>query len=73
MRHEHYFQPNGTLTIMRDVFAYKPPLGYLGKLADALVLKQYLRKFLQERCNVVKQYAESGAWRELLPLQTSVS
>ncbi len=67
MRHEHYFQPNGTVTIMRDVFVFESPLGWLGKLVDALVLKRYLRRFLRERCSVVKQYAESGAWREILP------
>ncbi len=72
MRHEHYFQSKGNSTIMRDVFTFESPLGYLGKLVDMLVLRQYLQKFLQERCSVVKHYAESGAWRDILSIPTSI-
>lgn len=66
MRHEHHFQQRNATTIMRDVFAFESPLGWLGKLADALVLRRYLRNFLQERCAVIKQYAETEAWQEVL-------
>lgn len=66
MRHEHYFDEEGPVTVMRDVFAFESPLGWLGKLADALVLKGYMGHFLRQRCAVVKHYAETGAWREIL-------
>jgi ligand-binding SRPBCC domain-containing protein len=66
MRHEHHFEQEGEITVMRDVFAFASPLGWLGKLADALVLKAYLRRFLEQRAAVVRQYAESGAWQEVL-------
>jgi ligand-binding SRPBCC domain-containing protein len=35
--HDHYFQkaPDGA-TLMRDVFDYNSPLGWLGKIADSL-------------------------------------
>lgn len=52
---------------MRDVFRFASPLGWLGQLVDALVLKRYLRGFLEERGRVVKHYAETEAWREVLP------
>lgn len=66
MRHEHHFTENGPVTLMRDVFAFGSPLGWIGKLADVLVLKRYLRHFLQQRAAVVKHYAETGAWRDVL-------
>jgi len=67
MRHAHYFEPEGTDTIMRDVFEFTSPLGVLGKLADALVLSAYLRRFLEQRGAVVKRYAETDAWQTVLP------
>lgn len=69
MRHEHHFQVQNPGTLMRDVFEFASPLGWLGCAVDALVLKRYLEKFLVERARVVKHYAESGQWREVLPPQ----
>ncbi|WP_238388131.1 hypothetical protein [Hymenobacter sediminis] len=71
MRHEHYFKANGTGTVMRDVFAFESPLGVLGKLVDALILRRYLQKFLEARCAVIKQYAESDSWRDILNVPAS--
>jgi ligand-binding SRPBCC domain-containing protein len=67
MRHEHYFESEGASTIMRDVFEFASPLGFLGKMADALVLSAYLRRFLAQRGAVVKHYAETNAWQTVLP------
>ena len=67
MRHEHHFQVQDAGTLMRDVFEFASPLGWLGRAVDALVLKRYLQHFLVERGRVVKHYAESGQWRKVLP------
>jgi len=67
MRHAHYFEPEGAVTIMRDVFEFTSPLGFLGKIADTLVLSAYLRRFLAQRGSVVKHYAETDAWQTVLP------
>ena len=67
MRHEHHFELEGAVTVMRDVFEFTSPLGFLGKIADALVLSEYLRRFLVQRGDVVKQYAETDAWQTVLP------
>lgn len=69
MRHEHHFHVQDAGTLMRDVFEFASPLGWLGRAVDALVLKRYLRKFLVERARVVRHYAESCRWREVLPPQ----
>ena len=67
MRHEHHFEPEGTATVMRDIFQFTSPLGVLGQLADALVLSAYMRRFLIQRGAVVKHYAETDAWQTVLP------
>ena len=56
--HVHKFQsaPGGTL--MLDEFDYTSPLGPLGRLADKLFLRRYMRSFLQERAAYLKQVAE---------------
>lgn len=57
-RHEHQFKQIGDETIMIDVFDYTSPLGPLGRMADNLFLKKYMTRFLKERNEVIKEYAE---------------
>jgi ligand-binding SRPBCC domain-containing protein len=66
-KHEHFFTSSGEGTIMRDVFTFKAPLGVLGRLANYFVLKSYMTNFLKGRNRVLKDYAESEKWREVLP------
>lgn len=62
--HDHYFVADvadgtgGEYTDMRDVFDFTSPLGPLGRIADALVLTRYMRRFLAERNRILKQVAE---------------
>lgn len=67
MRHEHYFKATEEGTIMKDVFKFQAPLGILGILAAKLFLKTYMTNFLKKRNRTLKEYAESGRWRELSP------
>src|ERR1700744_486001 len=43
IRHEPRFEVTEEGTTMFDVFTYRSPLGWLGRLADVLFLKQYMR------------------------------
>jgi ligand-binding SRPBCC domain-containing protein len=56
--HDHYFAADAEYTDMRDVFDFTSPLGPLGRIADALVLTRYMRRFLAERNRILKQVAE---------------
>ena len=58
IKHEHIFEKRGDTTLMKDVFLYASPLGILGRLADWLFLKSYLRKLLVKRNQVIKEHAE---------------
>ncbi|MFT5915937.1 MAG: ligand-binding SRPBCC domain-containing protein [Flammeovirgaceae bacterium] len=64
-RHEHLFEETDGVTLMTDIFEYKSPLGILGELADWVFLEEYMTKLLQERVLIIKDYAESGKWKEL--------
>jgi ligand-binding SRPBCC domain-containing protein len=69
MKHEHHFLQKGSETIMRDVFKFESPFGWVGKLVDALFLKQYLTHFLKERCDVIKKYAEGDNWQQFTAIE----
>jgi ligand-binding SRPBCC domain-containing protein len=64
--HDHFFEQSGEQTLMKDVFDYDPPIGILGKFADALFLEKYMRKMLAERNQIIKTIAESEDWRKFL-------
>lgn len=59
MWHDHYFDEVPAGTRMRDLFEFTAPLGIVGRLAERAVLIPYLRRFLEERAQVLKRLAES--------------
>ena len=65
-KHEHHFADLNQGTLMTDYFDYVSPLGVLGKLADALFLKNYMENLLERRNQIIKDFAESRDWRKLL-------
>lgn len=62
-RHEHHFSESAGETVMRDVLEFSAPMGWLGGLAERLVLRSYLYGFLGERNAMIRQVAESDRWR----------
>jgi ligand-binding SRPBCC domain-containing protein len=44
--HDHFFASEGKATMMRDVFDYESPLGWLGRFADVLFLRSYMARLL---------------------------
>jgi ligand-binding SRPBCC domain-containing protein len=67
MEHDHWFDaaPDGG-TVLRDRFRFAAPLGVLGRIAETLVLRRYMTRFLERRNAVIKRVAESEEWREFL-------
>ena len=66
MKHEHHFKSceNGTLLI--DLFHFESPYGMLGHWFNSLYLTRYLRRLLEQRNKIIKEYAETGKWKRLL-------
>ncbi|MEX0273303.1 MAG: cell division protein [Flavobacteriaceae bacterium] len=65
-KHEHHFEKFNEGTLMTDFFDYKSPLGILGKIADKLFLKRYMTELLTNRNRIVKEFAESEKWKEII-------
>jgi hypothetical protein len=45
--------------VMKDLFEFESPFGFLGKLIDLLFLKRYMTKLLTTRNSVIQQKAEA--------------
>ncbi|MEH6305659.1 SRPBCC family protein [Olivibacter sp. CPCC 100613] len=66
IRHDHFFKSVDHATLVIDHFDYGVPYGVFGKSFDRVILNNYLRRFLEERNRIIKDYAESGRFMELL-------
>ncbi len=65
-RHEHHFKNFNGGTLMTDFFDYESPFGILGKLVDKSFLLKYMTNLLEERNRIVKDFAETDKWREII-------
>lgn len=66
MKHEHYFKPCDNGTILIDLFYFESPYGFFGRWFNALYLTRYMRRLLEQRNKMIKDYAESDKWKKLL-------
>ncbi len=65
-KHEHHFKQIENGTLMIDLFSFEAPYGNLGRIASRLFLKSYVKKLLEHRNTVIKEYAESDKWKFIL-------
>lgn len=56
--HDHHFQETDGRTTMTDVIEFRSPLGPLGRLVDALVLRGYLKRLITRRAEVLREELE---------------
>ena len=66
IRDSHYFEQGDGKVNMKDVFSFQSPLGFIGQAFDKLVLTKYLTKFLVERNDLIKEYAETEKWKTVI-------
>lgn len=66
IHHQHIFHSGENETVMTDIFEFEAPLGFLGKLAEKLFLKSYMKKFLIRRNKTIKEVAENNKWKTYL-------
>jgi ligand-binding SRPBCC domain-containing protein len=58
--HDHHFIDSNDQTLMIDTLEFHSPLGLLGRVVDALILKSYLKCLLKQRSCTIKTAAESS-------------
>ncbi len=68
--HDHYFNSVAGGTEMKDVFTFESPFGIFGKIFNGLVLTNYMKRFLCQRNDFIKNVAELGNWKAFLPAGT---
>lgn len=53
--HQHFIEsiPEGTL--MTDIVSYQPPMGFIGALANTLLIRNQLKKIFDYRKEVLEQ------------------
>jgi ligand-binding SRPBCC domain-containing protein len=66
MVHDHSFVEVTCGTTMIDRFEFESPVGILGRLVDRVFLGAYMRRFLVQRNQTLKELAESEHWRKYL-------
>ena len=66
LKHDHHFKSIGNGTLLIDLFHFEAPFGSLGRLANVLFLTKYMKKLLEQRNKMIKEYAESEKWKFVL-------
>jgi ligand-binding SRPBCC domain-containing protein len=64
--HDHRFELKGEKVIMTDIFTFQAPCGILGKILSKFILTNYMKQFLIDRNETIKEYAETEKWRGML-------
>ena len=59
-RHIHEFVPTARGTLLRDTLVWTSPLGFVGRIFDALLIKKLLRKTVLLRNEKLKKMAEKS-------------
>ena len=68
MRHDRFFRSvSANETEVRDVFSFAAPVPVLGRVAEIVFLRRYMRNLLRERNASLKEIAESPEWPRYLP------
>jgi len=57
--HEHVFLPHPAGTLMRDTITFRSPFGPIGLVVDRLVMREYLRRLIAARNDVLAAVLEA--------------
>ena len=66
MRHQHHFKQIENGTLMIDILDFESPYGSLGRAFNSIYLTRYMEKMIEQRNLVIKDYAESNKWQNIL-------
>lgn len=47
--HQHHLEQNDRGVLMKDIVTYQPPFGFLGKIANGLIIKKQLNEIFDYR------------------------
>lgn len=64
--HEHLFETVNGKILMTDKIFLEAPFGVLGKFIMFIFLKNYIKKFLLKRNALIKEFAETDQWKQII-------
>ena len=67
--HLHKFEQVGEKVIMKDIFEFQSPFGILGDIFNKIILTNYLKALLIKRNQIIKNFAETERWKEVLKIE----
>ena len=53
--HEHFIEPIENGVLMKDIVSYKPPFGFIGSIANRLVIRKKLEEIFTFRTRAVEK------------------
>ena len=53
--HQHIIKQQGDKVLMKDIISYKPPFGFLGSLANELMIKNKLNEIFDYRTTILEK------------------
>lgn len=53
--HQHIISQQGDQVLMKDIVSYKPPLGFLGCVANKFLIKSKLNEIFDHRTQILKK------------------
>ncbi len=53
--HEHFIEPTETGVLMTDIVSYSPPFGFIGAIANALIIRKKIEEIFDYRTKVLEQ------------------
>lgn len=53
--HEHFIEPIEGGVLMRDIVSYRPPMGFLGAIANAVLIRRQLNGIFSYRYKAVEE------------------
>jgi ligand-binding SRPBCC domain-containing protein len=65
-RHQHHFKQIENGIFMIDILDFETPYGKIGQVLNSIYLTKYLRALLEGRNQLIKTFAESNKWKDLL-------
>ena len=57
--HQHILEPAESGVVMKDIVTYKPPFGFLGKIANRFIIKRKLDAIFDYRKNMIEKLFNS--------------
>ena len=53
--HQHFIEPISNGVLMRDIVSYEPPFGFLGAIANSLMIKGKLQEIFDYRTQAIEK------------------